>query len=332
MSDIFSAGASIASAAMQAKAVKDATKMQVEALERQRNFVFKNLDPNVLQAAATSADVTRTQQRLALQATTDPALSQLRFASQQKLLEQGLAAGGGPGDLLAEQLFEEAAGPEDQRQKVLRDKILDAALEEIDAGATLPPDVQAELVRAGLERSGTVGTGASSRGLAGELTRKLIGNEAVALKRARQDQAVRLGLAANEMSNQRLGILSSVFPQLKSLETQNIATQKELLSTANQLTPEAGLGGTDIANVFLARVGATNQIAQSVADANARQALDTAAAWQGALGTIGQTASGIAKDAGLGSTGSILGSLFKPKGGGGGGDVASTGFGGMFGG
>jgi hypothetical protein len=263
-----------------------------------------------VQEAATAADIQRTQQRLALQATTDPALSQLRFLSQQRLLEQGAAAGGGPGDVLAAQLFEEVSEPEDIRQATLRNKLMDAALADIEAGATLPADVQAELVRAGLERSGTVGTGTSSRGLAGQLTRRLIGNEAIQLKRARQDQAVRLGLAANELQNQRLGIMSGVFPQLKGLETQNIATQQQLLSTANQLTPEAGLGGADIANVFLARVGATNQIAQSVADTNARQALDTAAAWQGALGTIGQTASGVAKDAGVPSTGSLIGSLF----------------------
>jgi hypothetical protein len=310
MSDIFSAGASIASAKMQANAIEDATKEQIRALERQRDFIFKNLEPAVVQEAATAADIQRTQQRLALQATTDPALSQLRFLSQQRLLEQGAAAGGGPGDVLAAQLFEEVSEPEDIRQATLRNKLMDAALEEIEAGATLPADVQAELVRAGLERSGTVGTGTSSRGLAGQLTRRLIGNEAIQLKRARQDQAVRLGLAANELQNQRLGIMSGVFPQLKGLETQNIATQQQLLSTANQLTPEAGLGGADIANVFLARVGATNQIAQSVADTNARQALDTAAAWQGALGTIGQTASGVAKDAGVPSTGSLIGSLF----------------------
>lgn len=310
MSDLFSAGASIVSAKLQADAIKDATKEQIKALERQRDFVFKNLDPNVIQQAATSADITRTQQRLALQATTDPALSQLRFASQQKLLEQGLEAGAGPADVLAEQLFQEAGAPEDVRQVALRDKILDAALDEIDQGASLPPDVQAELVKAGLERSGTVGAGTSSRGLAGKLTRRLIGNEAIALKQARQDQATRLGLAAEEMSNKRLGILSGVFPQLKGLETQNISTQQGLLSTANQLTPEAGLGGTDIANVFLARVGATNQIAQSVADAQARKALDTAAAWQGALGNIGNAVGGIDKDAGGPSTGSLLGSLF----------------------
>lgn len=310
MSDIFSAGASIAAAYMQSQAIKDATRMQIEALEKQKKFVFENLEPAVVQEQATAADIQRTQQRLALQATIDPALSQLRYLSQGKLLEQGAAAGGGAGDVLASQLFAEVSEPEDVRQKALRSKLIDAALDEIDQGAVLPPDVQAELVRAGLERSGTVGTGSSSRGLSGQLTRRLIANEAIALKQARQDQAVRLGLAANELQNNRLGLLANTFPALKNLETQNIATQTGLLSTANQLTPEAGLGGTDIANLFLARVGATNQIAQSVADANARRALDTAAAWQGALGNLGRVSSGSAKDAGLPSSGDLISKIF----------------------
>lgn len=305
MSDIFSAGASIASAAMQSRAVKEAAEIQTKALEKQRRFVFSNLQPAVVQEAATAADIQRAQQRLALQAQIDPGLSQARFLTQQRLLEAAQEGAGSAGDLLAAQLFEEIS-PKEAKTEELRQKLLDAALDEINAGATLPPDVQAELVRAGLEQSGTVGTGSSQRGLAGQITRRLIGNEALTLKRARQDQATRLGLAATELQNQRLGVLAGVFPQLKQLQAANVGLQSNILAQANQLVPEAGLGGTDIANIFLARVGSTNQLTQSIADANARQALGQAAAWSQALGTLGTTAGGIAKDAGLSSTGSIL--------------------------
>ena len=297
---------------MQSKAIEKSTKMQVEALEKQKKFVYDNLNPAVVNEAAKAADIERTQNRLALQAATDPALSQLRYTSQNALAEAGRKVGEGQGDILANQLFEDVSQPEDVKQKALRTKLIDAALDEIDAGASLPPDVQAELVKAGLERSGTVGTGSSSRGLAGELTRRLIGNEAITLKQARQDQATRLGLASQEMANQRLGLLSGVFPQLKGLESQNLATQQSLFATASNL-PEAGLGGSDIANIFLGRVGATTQIAQSVAETNAKAALDSAAAWSGALGNIGKAAGGVAKDAGVPSTGDLLATLFKKK-------------------
>jgi hypothetical protein len=312
VSEVFSAGASIYSAKMQANAVKDAANTQVKALREQRDYVYANLNPEVMQEAATSADVTRAKQQLALQSELDPALTQMRYLTEENLLKAAQEGGASPGDKMAAQLFEEAM-PEDQKQVELKNKLLDAAIAEIDQGAVLPPDVQAELVKAGLERSGTIGTGTSSRGLAGQLTRKLIGNEAIALKAARQEQAVRLGTAASGLQEQRLKTLSTVFPQLKALQTQNVATQASLLGTAESMTPEAGLGGQDIANIFLARVGATNQLAQGVANAKAQEGLGIAKAWSSALGTAGGTASGVASNAGLGSTGSLLSSLWNNK-------------------
>lgn len=285
---------------MQASAIKKATDTQIKALQQQRDFVFRNLAPEVVNEAARAADIERTQSRLALQSQIDPDLLATRFTTEANLRRLAEEGAGSQGDVLASQLFESARRDEPKVEQ-LRQKLLDDALAEIDAGATLPPDVQAELVRAGLERSGTVGTGASAKGLAGKLTRKLIGNEAIALKRARQEQATRLGLAAQELQNNRLNVLSTVFPQLKSLQAQNVATQTNLLSTANQLTPEAGLGGSDIANVFLARVGATNQIAQSAADTAARGAIQQATALQQLIGNAGALGGSLIKSAGTAS-------------------------------
>jgi hypothetical protein len=293
MGEIFSAAGSIASAKMQADAIEDATRMQVEALERQRQFVFQNLKPSRVSEAARAADIERTESRLALQQRIDPALLATRFVSQEKLFELAKEGAESAGDQVAAQLFEEVSAAPDARLGQLRDQLLDQALEEIEGGATLPPDVQAELVKAGLEKSGTVGTGTSSRGLAGQISRKLIGNEALALKRARQEQAVRLGTAAEDIQARRLGILGSVFPTLKNLQTQNIQQQQALFQTANQAVPEAGLGGSDVANIFLARVGATNQLAQSAADAAARGAIQQAGALQQMVGGVTSAAGGI---------------------------------------
>jgi hypothetical protein len=293
MGEIFGAAGSIVSAKMQADAIEDATRMQVEALERQRQFVFANLKPSKVQQAALSADIERTENRLALQAKTDPALLATRFVSQEQLLKLAQEGAESQGDQIAAQLFEEASKAPDPRQEELRNALLDNALEEIGAGASLPPDVQAELVKAGLEKSGTVGAGSSSRGLAGQLTRKLIGAEALNLKKARQDQAIRLGQASEDITNRRLGVLGSVFPALKNLQTQNIQQQQAAFQLSNQAVPEAGLGGSDIANIFLARVGATNQLAQSAADAAARGAIQQAGALQQMVGGITSAAGGV---------------------------------------
>jgi hypothetical protein len=302
MGEIFGAAGSIVSAKMQADATKEATQMQLDALEQQRNFVFKNLRPSRVNEAARAADIERAESRLALQAQLDPALLATRYISQNKLLELAQEGAESQGDVVAAKLFGETM-KEEPRLELLRGKLLDTALDEIDQGASLPPDVQAELVKAGLERSGTVGTGSSSRGLAGQFTRKLIGSEALNLKKARQDQAVRLGLAAEDISSRRLGILGSVFPSLKNLQTQNIQQQQSALGTANQLVPEAGLGGSDIANVFLARVGATNQIAQSAADVAARGSLQQAQALQQMVGGITSAGQGLAKGISQGVSG-----------------------------
>jgi hypothetical protein len=313
MTDLFSAGASVAGSAMQASAIKKSTEMQIDALEKQRKFVFDNLDPSVVNEQAAGADIERAQQRLALQSQIDPSLLATRFVSQDKLLELAKEGADNQGDQVASQLFAETqAQLGDTREERLRSELIDAALEEVGQGASLPADVQAELVQAGLERSGTVGTGGSSRGLAGQLTRKLIGNEAIALKKARQDQASRLGLTAQQLGNNRIQILGSVFPQLKGLQAQNQQLQTSALSTANQLVPEVGLGGADIANIFTARVGATNQIAQSAADVAARGALGQAQAFQQGLGTAASAVGSIGRDLGGDSatTAGILKAIF----------------------
>jgi hypothetical protein len=298
MGEIFGAAGSIVSAQMQADAIEDATRMQIEALEQQRRFVFQNLKPSRVSEAARAADVERAEQRLALQQRIDPALLATRFVSQEKLFELAREGAESAGDQVAAQLFEEVSGAPDARLEQLRGTLLDQALDEIEAGATLPPDVQAELVQAGLEGAGTVGAGSDVRGLAGKLTRKLIGSEALNLKKARQDQAIRLGQASEDITARRLGILGSVFPALKNLQTQNIQQQQALFQTANQAVPEAGLGGSDVANIFLARVGATNQLAQSAADAAARGAIQQAGALQQMVGGVTAAAGGVTRGVG----------------------------------
>jgi hypothetical protein len=312
--DLFGAISGIASSAMQASAIKKATQMQIKALERQKKFVYDNLKPEVVNAAALAADKERVENRLALQSQIDPALFGARYTSQQALADIAAEGDQSEGDKLAAQLFEEVQSPE-YRGKELSQKLMDRAIEEIDAGATLPPDLQAELVKAGLERSGTVGAGGTVKGLAGTISRKLIANEALALKQARQEQATRLGLASQQLAANRAQILSQVFPQLKGLQVQNAALQGSILQQSNQMVPEAGLGGTDIANIFMARVGATNQLAQSAADAAARGAIQQAGAWSQALGAgaqgVSALGSGIAK--GLGqdwSTAGLTKSIF----------------------
>src|SRR5690349_5361475 len=85
MSEIFGAVGSIASASIQAGAIKDATQMQIDALNKQRQFVYDQLDPSKIGGAASAQDVQNAQNRLALQALTDPTLLAQRYKSESQI-------------------------------------------------------------------------------------------------------------------------------------------------------------------------------------------------------------------------------------------------------
>jgi hypothetical protein len=285
MSDIFGAVGSVASAAISADAVKSATKMQVDALQRQKDFVFQQLNPEAIGGAATSADVQRAQQRLALQGQIDPALLAQRYASEGAIGKTAADIAGGqtPADQVAAVAAQEAVAGTPGMQEAKKG-LIDAALKELSAGATLPPDVQNELVRTGLEKSGMVTGAASGKGFGGQILRTILGTAGINLQAQRQQRAAALTTAAQDLETKRQAILGTLFPNLQNVQLKGLQAQQGVLQQSNQMVPEAGLGGTDIANLWLARVGATNQLAQSAADAASRGGMAQAQIWNQGLG------------------------------------------------
>lgn len=283
MGDIFGAVGSIAGAAMSASATKKATEAQIQALERQKEFVYSELSPSKIAGQAQAQDVQRAKDRLALQGITDPATLAARYQAEQAIL--GQAAGIGQGDAAGiAQIAAQEAARGVPGLDLAKKQLVDAALQELSLGATLPPDIQAEIVKAGLERSGMTTGSASPKGFGGQILRTKIGAEAEKLKAERQARAVGLTQAASALETQRQQILGTLFPNLNQVQLQDLQAQQGVLSQANQMVPEAGLGGTDVANIWLARVGATNQLSQSAADAAARGAMGQAQAWQTGIG------------------------------------------------
>jgi len=282
-----SAASTIASAKIQADTAKSIAEKQLKAVKQARDFVFNNLNPAVINKQATLADINRTKQRLALQANIDPALAKIRYEAQQKLLEQTGQIGKGVQEQLAQTAAQNALEG-NQQTTDLKNRLIDSALAELDAGASLPPDVQAELVKAGLERAGTVTGTVGPTGVGGTLARKAIGQGALALKQQRLANAQSLTGTAANLESQRQQILASLFPSLNAMQLQNIQATAGALQTSNQMVPEAGLGGSDIANIWLARVGAVNQLNQSAADIASRNTAAQGQIWSGAVGSLGQ--------------------------------------------
>lgn len=297
---LFGAAGSIIGGVMQANATRDATEAQIKALEKQRDFIFKQLDPAKIGRKARIADTQRAQERLRLQGIIDPMLLQQRYDSQKAISDRLAGLTGDASDRVADVAAEEAIrgtpGLDD-----IKARLIDSAMEELNAGATLPPDVQAELVQAGLERTGRTTGAATTEGVGGNILRQLIGSAAIQLKADRQARATQLSQAAQDMDVKRQAILGSLFPNLAATQLQKLGATQSILGQSNQMVPEAGLGGSDIANLWLARVGATNQLAQSAADVAARGGMGVAQAWQGALG------------AGASGVGSLLDRILNPR-------------------
>jgi|SRR5882672_963194 len=279
MSDIFSGIGQVAGAAISANAMENATKMQVDALQRQKDFVFKQLDPSIVGPQATQADVERAKNQLALQAQIDPALLAQRYASEGAITKGAAELGAGsPSAQVAEAATREAVAGvpgEDKAKKAL----VDAALKELSLGATLPPDVQNEIMQAGLEKTGQVQGTAGATGVGGQVLRTLLGSAGINLQMQRQQQAANLTNAAQDLQTKRQNILQNLFPNLQASQLKNLQAQQGVLQQSNAMAPVAGLGGSDVANLWLARVGATNQLAQTQANAAAQGAAAQGQIW-----------------------------------------------------
>lgn len=253
-------------AANSASAINSAMLAQLAAAKEQRAFVYANLDPSKINSEAAKADTQRALARLALQGQIDPKLLDARYAAEDQIAKQLSEIGGASSDAVASQTTKEALKGVPGLDAV-KAGLVDAAAKELAAGATLPPDVQAELVKAGLEQSGMVTGSASPRGVGGTMLRTLLGSAGVNLQMARQKQASDLAASASNLEAQRQNILQGLFPKLQNQQMQNIAATSGILNQSNSMAPQAGLSGSDVANIWLARVGATNQLTQQAANA-----------------------------------------------------------------
>ena len=246
------AAAAAASAVAKKKAADAAAKAQKGAITQQQQLLRKKLDPETLNDLARRADEERVKARLELQKEVDPELAALRQKGKEQLLaEANIPVESRQSSRLAAQLFKETE-QQDPRLEALKGALITRAQEEIDAGATLPPEFQAELVRAGLTKGASSGVGVGKEQIGGGVAR-LLGSAGIQLQQQRQEQAVQLGTAAQNLQSARVNILASVFPKLKDLETVNRQEGAQNFGIAESALPESGLTGTDLTNIEIAR-------------------------------------------------------------------------------
>lgn len=287
---IFGGISSIIGSAMSARAQQKAVDAQIAALKEQRQFVYDNLDPSKVGPQVLTADQQQAENRLRLQQQIDPSLLASRYGAEQRINE-GLANLGSEQGVANQATQEAQAGVGGMQDA--KKMLVDRAIQQLQLGATLPPDVQAEFVKAGLEKSGMVTGAATPMGIGGTLLRKVIGTEGLKLQQQREESAKGLLTTAQSLESNRQAILQNLFPSLARTQIGNTQAAQSVFGTANAATPQAGLSGNDVLNLWLSRVGATSANIQQQGQVQAAGALGQGTSWA-------QGISGLAQ--GLGST------------------------------
>lgn len=289
---LLGAGGNIVGSLIGGKAANDAAKKQSTAIDKMKDYLQTQMDPALVNQKALEADTARAKAQLALQAQIDPALAQQRTTSEQMLSGQLAGIGTSASDQVAALAAQEGsagvAGLDD-----LKKQLVAAASQELAAGATLPKDLQAELMQSGLQQAGQVTGGAS--GAAGSvgssILSRVLGSAGIQLQAQREAQAASLGTTASSLEAQRQQILQGLFPKLQQQQMQNIQGTAGILSLGQSMLPQAGLTGTQVASDWLARVGAINSLSAQKANVQAQGALATGAAkasmW-GSIASLGQ--------------------------------------------
>lgn len=298
---VTAAGAAASSVVSKSAADKSAS-AQKKAVKQQDQLLKGNMNPNKLNDLAQKFDKERATNRLEFQKEIDPELAALRQKGKEQLLAE---ANTNPetrqSGQVASQLFKEVK-EQDPRMEALKQSLITRAQQDIDAGATLPPSFQGELVRAGLNQGSQAGIALDKEGVGGGVA-KVLGLAGVQLEQQRTAEAQQLAASAQNITNSRVNILSTVFPKLRDLESVNRQDALVNFQVGDNALPEVGLTGKDAVNIQIAKTKAQGALLQKSADIKSQEAKDSAAYTSGLIGAGTSLVSGVLGAYGGGGTG-----------------------------
>lgn len=309
---VLGSGAKIVTGIMEKKAAEKAHERQKKGIKDQQKLLKEDYNPDRINALVNKYDKQYLLKRLELQKEIDPELAQLRELGKQQLLQEfQTPTSARKSTQVSEQLFRENIN-ESPEAKRLRERLVTEANTELDRGAELPPEFQAELVRSGLEQGASSGIGLSRRTIGGNVS-KILGSGGIALQNARQNQAMNLATTASGLNDARTRILSGIFPTVAAQEQQAGARSAAAFSFGDASLPAGGLTGREVQSVDLAGREGKRNLVGARADLSAKNTL-----------TQQRLLSGI-----IGQAASVGGLLFNPETGGGGAAASGGGAGGI---
>lgn len=292
------AGAAVAKGMAEKSAAKKAAGAQSAAYDG-----VEFLDIDKLNDDALAADRKKFTEQFKLQKEGDPTVAAVREKGASNILDS-LQDDPGANDLL-KQLTQEGQTDSPKRQALI-EQLFDSAQSELNAGATLPPEFQAELVRSGLESTGKAGTTGS--GAAGVEARTLLGRAGIDLQAHRREQASNLLTQADQLKQNRAAILANTLGAVNNAKgaQQSFAINGYQIGAAG--VPQAGLSGTDVANLNVANTNMKNQVTLGRGNVAANLALANGAATSGMIGGVASAATGVIGGVGGAAGGATAGS------------------------
>jgi hypothetical protein len=259
--------ATAASAIAKKQAANKANNARQNALDQ-----IKQLDIPGINTDAQAADTSSYTGKFDLQKKADPLSAQARQVGLEGLIS---GAKESTADTMSQNFIDQVASDQaDPALDALRTKLLSVAQEAVDAGATLSPEYQAELVRSGLEQGGTAGFATDRAGAQGQTLRKVLGIGGEALKSQRLGQASTALAGAQNIATTRANILGNLVTQLQSNKNNQVTRAANAFTAGASQTPQSfGLTGADVAGLNIANANLQNNLTLAKGDVSANRAL-----------------------------------------------------------
>lgn len=228
-----------------------------QAKKAMQGALGKPIDVAKIMSDAREADLKRIEDAKAAEAKYFPGTVELRKQNEAALMRLGQGIGPNAMREVLNNLTQ-------QKPNALLQETSESILNDLRQGAALPADVQAQVFRAGLAKSGRAGLSGSEA--AQGLVARDLGLTGLALKAKRQEAAANLGNLLENLFLQRQQTAGTLAGNIAGAERADAGLLANYINS--QQLPSVGLTGSDLAKLNLGQ----HEEARNIAVANAEAA------------------------------------------------------------
>jgi hypothetical protein len=253
--------------------VNNALAAQLQSIRFTQDFLEKNASPQELARIADERTRQATVFRKQLLAQIEPEIAFFKDAAL-KAATQALVQSEAEQKTEAEII--KSLGTDAAKEEV-RSALLKAAKENLSLGSAITPSVQAELMKAGIERASATGSRLSSTGIAGAEAGRVLGVTGLQLEQQRQETAAKLFGQVSQLDNQRMQLLGQLFPAFSARRASFAQIAGAATQIANEAVPEV-FSGQDAATARMSQLQALAALYRQTGEEVAKAATSKASA------------------------------------------------------